>query len=80
MMNLGYQRLSQISWHVSSRESAFFLIGMAFGSVDIFFKLLEAQRNDLKSYAYSCLYKGKYFKGLFLLLVAKMAIRWGKNS
>ncbi len=78
-MDLGYYRLSQIACHVSSRESAFFLIGLAYGSVDNFFKLLEAQRNDLRNYAYACLYKRKYLKGLFLLLIEKLAIRWGKK-
>lgn len=79
LMNLGYKRLSEIAWHVSSKESAFYLIGQAYGTVNFFFKLLEAQRMDLQNYAYSCLYKQQYLKGLLLLLVAKISVRWGKK-
>jgi hypothetical protein len=78
-MNIGYHRLSEIAWHVSSKESAFFLIGQAFGSVSLFFNLLEAQRKDLESYSSACLYKEQYAKGLLLLLISKLAIRWQKK-
>jgi hypothetical protein len=64
---------------VSSKESAFFLIAQAFGSINLFFKLLKAQRNDLESYSYACLYKEQYPKGLLLLLVSKLAISWQKK-
>lgn len=79
LMNIGYHRLSEIAWHVSSKESAFFLIGQAFESINLFFRLLEAQRNDLESYSYACLYKEQYPKGLLLLLVSKLAVRWQKR-
>jgi hypothetical protein len=78
-MNEGYRKLSKIDYPASSTESAFWMIGEAYGSVGNFFKLLEAQRHDLESYAHSCLYKEKYLEGLILLKVSNMAIGWGKN-
>jgi hypothetical protein len=79
LMNKGYRRLSEIAFPVSSCETAFFLIGRAYGSVEYFFELLQAQRNDLESYARSRLYKQKYIEGLFLLIIAKMAVSWGNQ-
>lgn len=77
LMNKGYRRLSEIAFPVSSCKTAFFLIGEAYGSIDRFFEILITQRNDLESYARSRLYKQKYPEGLFLLIIAKMALRWG---
>jgi hypothetical protein len=78
-MNKGYRRLSEIAWHVCYEEDAFDLIGQAYGSVETFFKLLEDQRLALNAYAHSCVHKRRYIEGMFLLLVAKSAIGWGKR-
>jgi hypothetical protein len=79
LMNKGYRRLSEIAWHVCYEEDAFDLIGQAYGSVETFFKLLEEQRVALEAYANSCMDRGSYMEGIFLVLVAKSAIGWGKR-
>jgi hypothetical protein len=79
LMNKGYRRLSEIAWPVCYEEDAFDLIGQAYGSVETFFKLLEEQRIALDAYAHSCMDRGRYMEGIFLLLVAKSAIGWGKR-
>jgi hypothetical protein len=77
LMNIGYKRLSKIAWHVSSSEDAFDLIRQAYGSVEVFFELLEEQRLALRAYAQSCITRRKYMEGFILLYVAKKAIGWG---
>ena len=79
LMNKGYRRLSEIAWPVCYEEDAFDLIGQAYGSVEIFFELLEKQRVALDAYAHSCMDTGKYMEGIFLVLIAKSAIGWGKR-
>jgi hypothetical protein len=78
-MNKGYRRLSEIAWHVCYEEDAFDLIGQAYGSVEIFFELLEEQRVALEAYAHSRMDRRRYMEGMILLLIAKKAIGWGKR-
>jgi phage-related minor tail protein len=55
------------------------LIGQAYGSVETFFELLEKQRIALDVYAHSCMDRGSSMEGIFLVLIAKSAIGWGKR-
>jgi hypothetical protein len=79
LMNKGYKQLSEIAWPICYEEDAFDLIGQAYGSVETFFELLEKQRVALDAYAHSCMDRGRFMEGIFLLLVAKSAIGWGKR-
>lgn len=77
LMNNGYRELSRIGRLVDSEKDAFALIAKAYGSVPIFFCLLEAQRLELEDYARSCTAAGKYIQGAFLMLMAKSAKKYG---
>jgi len=79
LMNVGYTKLSDLAYPVKQNDDAFALIARAYGSVDYFFYLLEAQRQELQLYANSCIGNRKCMQGLFLMLVAKDAVIYGKR-
>ena len=79
LMNTGYRKLSDLAYPVKRNDDAFILIARAYGSMDYFFHLLEAQRQELELYAKSRISNRKSMQGLFLMLVAKHAINYGKR-
>ena len=79
LMNAGYRQLSDLAYPVKRNDEAFALIARAYGSVDYFFNLLEGQRQELQLYAKSCIGNRKCIQGLFLMLVAKNAVIYGKK-
>jgi len=81
VMNAGYKRLSEIAYHVETKNEAFLLVGQAFGSVELFFEALENQRLALRSYAQSLVENGgkHWLRGAFLMAVSKQAKGWARN-
>jgi hypothetical protein len=80
-MNAGYRSLRKIARVVNTKEEAFELIEQAFGSIDLFFVLLENQRIALRNYALSLAEKGgvSWLEGSFLLAVCALAKEWGRR-
>lgn len=76
LMNNGYRELSKIARYVNSDKDAFELIAKAYGSVPVFFHLLQAQRLELEDYAKSYIAAGHYIQGIFLLFIAKSAKKY----
>lgn len=64
LMDIGYNKLSTIAFHVETTEEAFSLIEQAFGTIGRFFVILEAQRLSLESYSISLIHRRKYIDGL----------------
>jgi hypothetical protein len=80
-MNAGYRSLSQIAHPVNTKEDAFELIELAFGSIDLFFLMVENQRIALRYYARTIVDKGgkSWFEGSFLLTVCAWAKEWSRK-